>query len=129
MLCVCDTVNNHAGVLLMDEVGAVGLDLSFASHVVLMEPVLETDLQQQVVARAWRLGSQQPVHMVTYIMGGGSIEEVMVGEAVPKRDLRDVVYQRILKGLRRVGYSKWTPTPTACSTPTAAPLGPIHRQW
>lgn len=87
----------------MDEAGAVGLDLSFVSHVVMMEPVLETDLQQQVVARAWRLGSEAPVvHVVTYTMGGGSIEELMLSQALPKRDLRDDVYQQILKQLRRV---------------------------
>lgn len=31
----------------MDECGAVGLDLSFASHVFLMEPIADASLEQQ----------------------------------------------------------------------------------
>ena len=34
----------------MDEVGAVGLDLSFVSHVNLMEPLLDRALEEQVQA-------------------------------------------------------------------------------
>eukprot|EP00955_Chlamydomonas_euryale_P107238 365750-Chlamydomonas_euryale.AAC.17 len=38
------------GVLMMDTVGAVGLDLSFVSHVFLLEPLLDRSLEEQV----WR---------------------------------------------------------------------------
>lgn len=109
VLCVCTPVYlTHVGVLLMDESGAVGLDLSCASHVFLMEPVLETDLEQQIVARAWRLGNGQahgntkpPVSVTTYAMGGGSIEEAMLTRALPARELKEV-YGEILMGLQRV---------------------------
>ncbi len=96
----------------MDESGAVGLDLSCASHVFLMEPVLETDLAQQIVARAWRLGNGQkhgstqeskpPVTVTTYAMGGGSIEEAMLSRALPAREITGEVYMEILMALRRV---------------------------
>jgi hypothetical protein len=36
------------GVLVMDLVGSVGLDLSFASRVFIMEPVVDRSLEQQV---------------------------------------------------------------------------------
>jgi len=35
-------------VLLMDSVGAVGLDLSFVSYVFLMEPIADRSLEEQV---------------------------------------------------------------------------------
>ncbi|PNH10337.1 F-box protein [Tetrabaena socialis] len=40
------------GVLVMDQIGAVGLDLSFASHVMLMEPCEDLSLEQQFLIRA-----------------------------------------------------------------------------
>lgn len=38
----------EVGVLLMDSSGSVGLDLSFASYVFLMEPLADRSLEQQV---------------------------------------------------------------------------------
>jgi SNF2 family DNA or RNA helicase len=56
------------GVLLMDETGSVGLDLSFVSWVFLMEPLADASLQAQVTARAHRMGAAQAVHVETLIM-------------------------------------------------------------
>ena len=56
------------GILLMDESGSVGLDLSFASHVFLMEPLADASLQAQVESRAHRMGAVQPIHVETLIM-------------------------------------------------------------
>lgn len=39
-------------ILLMDESGALGLDLSCVSHIFLMEPMINASLQDQVVSRA-----------------------------------------------------------------------------
>ena len=56
------------GVLLMDETGSVGLDLSFVSWVFLMEPLADASLQAQVTARAHRMGASQAVHVETLVM-------------------------------------------------------------
>ena len=56
------------GVLLMDETGSVGLDLSFVSWVFLMEPLGDASLQAQVTARAHRMGASQAVHVETLVM-------------------------------------------------------------
>ena len=56
------------GILLMDESGSVGLDLSFATHVFLMEPLADASLQAQVESRAHRMGAVQPIHVETLVM-------------------------------------------------------------
>lgn len=56
------------GVLVMDETGSVGLDLSFVSWVFLMEPLADASLQAQVTARAHRMGASQAVHVETLVM-------------------------------------------------------------
>ena len=56
------------GVLVMDETGSVGLDLSFVSWVFLMEPLADASLQAQVTARAHRMGAAQAVHVETLVM-------------------------------------------------------------
>lgn len=56
------------GVLLMDESGSVGLDLSFATHVFLMEPLADASLQAQVESRAHRMGAVKPIHVETLAM-------------------------------------------------------------
>ena len=55
-------------VLLMDESGSVGLDLSFASHVFLMEPLENASLEEQVVSRAHRMGARADVQVETLVM-------------------------------------------------------------
>ena len=59
-----------AAVLLMDESGSVGLDLSFAGWVFLMEPVEEAALEAQVVARAHHMGAPRgrPIQVETLLM-------------------------------------------------------------
>lgn len=54
----------------MDEAGSVGLDLSFAGWVFLMEPVEESALESQVVARAHRMGAPRgrPIQVETLVM-------------------------------------------------------------
>ncbi len=52
----------------MDESGAVGLDLSFATHVFLMEPLADASLQAQVESRAHRMGAVKPIYVETLAM-------------------------------------------------------------
>jgi hypothetical protein len=64
-------------VLLMDESGALGLDLSFASRVFLMEPLSSASLEEQVVARAHRMGASRDV-VVEVVVMQGTLEEAML---------------------------------------------------
>ena len=45
---LCFSRHPEAGVLLMDVAGAVGLDLSFVTHVFLMEPLADKSMEEQV---------------------------------------------------------------------------------
>eukprot|EP00873_Tetraselmis_striata_P043207 jgi/Tetstr1/463471/TSEL_008363.t1 len=45
----------QVGVLLMDDTGSVGLDLSFVSYVLLLEPIADLSLEEQVISRAHRM--------------------------------------------------------------------------
>ncbi len=55
-------------VLLMDEAGSVGLDLSFASYVFIMEPLENASLEEQVISRAHRMGAKEDVQVETLVM-------------------------------------------------------------
>eukprot|EP00879_Flechtneria_rotunda_P005819 GHRR01006123.1.p1 GENE.GHRR01006123.1~~GHRR01006123.1.p1 ORF type:complete len:1000 (+),score=452.54 GHRR01006123.1:320-3001(+) len=54
--------------LVMDESGALGLDLSFVRYIFLMEPIADAALEQQVVSRAHRMGAVAPVHVEVLAM-------------------------------------------------------------
>ena len=47
---LCFSRHPEVGVLLMDVAGAVGLDLSFVTHVFLMEPLADKSMEEQVMA-------------------------------------------------------------------------------
>ncbi|KAI3676615.1 hypothetical protein L1987_86226 [Smallanthus sonchifolius] len=63
--------------LLMDGSAALGLDLSFVSHVFLMEPIWDKSMEEQVISRAHRMGATRPIHVETLAMHG-TIEEQML---------------------------------------------------
>ncbi|XP_057976869.1 F-box protein At3g54460 isoform X2 [Malania oleifera] len=63
--------------LLMDGSAALGLDLSFVTHVFLMEPIWDRSMEEQVISRAHRMGATRPVHVETLAMRG-TIEEQML---------------------------------------------------
>ncbi|CAA0807019.1 F-box protein [Striga hermonthica] len=64
-------------VLLMDGSAALGLDLSFVTHVYLMEPIWDKSMEEQVISRAHRMGASRPIHVETLAMSG-TIEEQMM---------------------------------------------------
>lgn len=51
-------VDPDTRILLLDRQGAEGLDLSFASHIFLCEPLVDAALEQQVISRAHRMGQR-----------------------------------------------------------------------
>ncbi|KAK9795946.1 hypothetical protein WJX73_001584 [Symbiochloris irregularis] len=69
--------DDECGVLVMDETGAVGLDLSFVSFVFLMEPLQDKSLEQQVIARAHRMGATRPVAVEVLVMQGTAEEHII----------------------------------------------------
>ena len=73
-------------VMLMDESGALGLDLSFVNYVFLMEPIENKSLEEQVISRAHRMGATRDVHVEVIAMRR-SIEESILQEREP--DFRD----------------------------------------
>ena len=63
-------------VLLLSRDGSHGLDLSFATHIILLEKIWDTALEDQVIARAFRMGATHSVSVEQLIMRG-SIEDFM----------------------------------------------------
>ncbi|OMO99052.1 SNF2-related protein [Corchorus capsularis] len=63
--------------LLMDGSAALGLDLSFVTHVFLMEPIWDRSMEEQVISRAHRMGATRPIHVETLAMRG-TVEEQML---------------------------------------------------
>ena len=78
------------GVLLMDQSGVVGLDLSFASLVIAMEPVPDAGVLAQLEARAHRVGQTAPVEVEVLAMAGCAAEEAMLATVDPARAARAV---------------------------------------
>ncbi|KAK4285370.1 hypothetical protein QN277_002077 [Acacia crassicarpa] len=63
--------------LVMDGSAALGLDLSFVTHLFLMEPIWDKSMEEQVISRAHRMGACRPIHVETLAMRG-TIEEQML---------------------------------------------------
>ncbi|RLN72748.1 hypothetical protein BBJ28_00016670 [Nothophytophthora sp. Chile5] len=64
-------------VLLLSETGSHGLDLSFVTHIFLLEEIWDKSLEQQVISRAHRMGAKQAV-VVEQLWMRGSVESQMV---------------------------------------------------
>ncbi|KAF0694898.1 Aste57867_14240 [Aphanomyces stellatus] len=63
-------------VLFMTEIGAVGLDLSFVTHIFLMDEIWDKSVEQQVIARAHRMGATDSV-VVEQLEMRGSMEDLV----------------------------------------------------
>ncbi len=55
--------------------GAVGLTLTAASHVFILEPAINPALEQQAIGRIHRLGNTHSEVVVNYLVMAGSVEE------------------------------------------------------
>jgi hypothetical protein len=62
--------------MLLGKDGSEGLDLSFVTHIIFLEQVWDKSLENQAVARAWRMGAKGRVSVETLI-AQKSIEETM----------------------------------------------------
>ena len=54
--------------LLSVRAGAVGINLTQANHVFLMDPCWNPALEQQAVGRSWRMGQKRQVHVHRFVM-------------------------------------------------------------
>lgn len=63
-------------VLLLSSDGAVGLDLHFVTHLILLDEIFDRSVEDQVIARAWRLGNDHPV-IVERLMLENSVEHIL----------------------------------------------------
>ncbi len=54
--------------------GSEGLDLSFVTHIYILDQIVDSARLQQLVARAWRLGAARSVRVVQ-VMAAGTVEE------------------------------------------------------
>lgn len=96
-------------VLLLSEMGSHGLDLSFVTHVFLMEEIWDKSLEQQVISRAHRMGAQQAV-VVEQLWMRGTVESEMAKvnelderEASPPRIIHDLGLPVRTRKRRRTG--------------------------
>lgn len=56
-----------ASVLLLQEDGSTGLDLSFATHIFLLNHIKDPALEDQIISRANRMGATGPVEVITLL--------------------------------------------------------------
>ncbi|KAF4038903.1 Helicase conserved C-terminal domain [Phytophthora infestans] len=67
----------NVNVLLLTEVGSHGLDLSFVTHIFLMDEIWDKSLERQVISRAHRMGANHAV-VVEQLWMRGSVESHML---------------------------------------------------
>lgn len=63
--------------MLLGKDGSEGLDLSFVTNIIFLEQVYDRSVEEQVVARAWRMGAKGPVEVET-LVAKNSVEQLMV---------------------------------------------------
>jgi superfamily II DNA/RNA helicase len=73
--------------LIISDIGAVGLDLSFVSHIFILDPIWDQGLEDQVISRAHRLGAKRAVTVEKFI-AEGTVEQMMEALAAKQRASR-----------------------------------------
>lgn len=63
--------------LLSTKHGSVGLDLSFAQYIFLLEPVWDASMELQIISRAHRIGSKQDIYVERLVMKGSVEHEIL----------------------------------------------------
>ena len=75
--------------LLSARAGGVGLNITGASRVVLLEPAWNPAVDAQSIARSWRFGQQRHVFVYRFFLSG-TIEEVILQRQLLKKDIAEV---------------------------------------
>ena len=66
--------DEDASILLLQEDGSTGLDLSFATHLFLLDTIRDPALESQIISRAHRMGAKGPVH-ITLLLANQTRED------------------------------------------------------
>lgn len=82
-------VNSNRLFLLSAKAGGVGLNITGASRVIMIEPAWNPAIDSQSVARAWRFGQTRTVVVYRFFLSG-SIEEVILQRQLLKKAISDV---------------------------------------
>ncbi|KAK8791063.1 hypothetical protein WA158_005694 [Blastocystis sp. Blastoise] len=85
-----NTQNVKARVFLLSaRAGGVGLNITGASRVIMLEPAWNPAIDLQSIARSWRLGQTKTVYVYRTFCSGG-IEEVVLQRQLFKKDIADL---------------------------------------
>lgn len=91
---IVQAFNNPANpirvLLLSAKAGGVGLTLTGANHICLMEPDWNPAVDAQAAGRVWRQGQTKPVFVYRLLMGG-TVEESIIHRQNAKRALGDIL--------------------------------------
>ena len=60
-------LEEDASILMLQEDGSTGLDLSFATHIILLNRIADPALEDQIISRANRMGAKGPVEVITLL--------------------------------------------------------------
>lgn len=89
-------------VLVLTKEGSLGLDLSFVTHIFLMDSIMDESVLSQVVSRAYRMGARQGV-AVDQVMMKDTIEEtIFTSRKMNKKTLQSLLH-RNMKEYCRIG--------------------------
>jgi SNF2 family DNA or RNA helicase len=69
-------MSNDCFCMLLSKDGSEGLDLSFVTHIFFLEEIWDKSLQDQAVARAWRMGAKGHVEVET-LLAKHTVESLM----------------------------------------------------
>lgn len=102
---------SHCFILLLTKDGSEGLDLSFVTNIVFLEPIYDKSLQNQAIARAWRMGATGPVEVETLI-ASKTVEEALYKQSLEEPYTEKVLAKTNLRtaenNARRVGELLWS---------------------
>ncbi|RHY43346.1 hypothetical protein DYB30_007085 [Aphanomyces astaci] len=104
--------NDDVHVLFMTEIGAIGLDLSFVTHIFLMDEIWDKSVEKQVIARAHRMGATESVVVEQLEMRGSMEKLVRELYAVPQPEWGDGAERQHHKEGGRVAHKKAKAKPT-----------------
>ena len=83
--------------ILSARAGGVGLNITGASRVVMIEPAWNPAIDSQSIARSWRFGQTRSVFVYRLFLSG-SIEEVILQRQLMKKDIADVAVDHFSVG-------------------------------
>ena len=79
--------------ILMTNAGSTGLNLQSANTVINVDLPWNPAVLEQRIARAYRMGQKQPVHIYKLVTAGGTIEERMLETLASKQELANAALE------------------------------------